>query len=158
MNTKVMTSSETTEWTTPRDLFDHLDKIYHFTLDAAATSENALCDKFYDEVTNGLAYSWKDEVVFVNPPYGRRHNRKWAQKISYEGGNTTVVALVAARTGSKWFQDYIAKDANILYFLKGRLKFTNAVSGAPFDSCIAVFYPDLKCDNQVIRFCKWEEI
>ncbi len=154
MNTKVMTSSETTEWTTPRELFDHLDKIYHFTLDPAATTENALCGKFYDADTDGLLQSWAGETVFVNPPYGRKHNRRWAHKIAEEGKETTVVALVASRTGSRWFQDSIV-SANKLYFLKGRLKFGNVSNSATFDSVIAVW--DASGETE-IKFCDWGEI
>jgi site-specific DNA-methyltransferase (adenine-specific) len=155
MNTEVMTSSKTTEWTTPYDLIEHLDSIYHFTLDPAATKENALCEKFYDAVTNGLAYSWAGETVFVNPPYGRQHNKKWAQKIAEEGRHTTVVALIASRTGSKWFQDNIV-HANKLYFLRGRLKFGGcASSSAPFDSVVAVWDGS---GEKKIEFCEWRDI
>lgn len=149
-----MFSSKTNEWETPRELFNHLDKIFHFTLDPAATDENALCKKYYTEKDDGLTQSWKDEVVFVNPPYGRKYNKVWAQKINEEGQHTMVVALVPSRTGSSWFQDYITK-ANYLCFLRGRLKFGNSTSGAPFDSCIAIW------DNSIIKetyFCPWEEI
>jgi len=154
MNNELMFSSKTSEWQTPRELFDYLDSIFHFTLDPAATDENALCKKYYTEKEDGLAQSWKDEIVFVNPPYGRKYNRPWAQKINEEGQHTLVVALVSSRTGSSWFQDYITK-ANYLVFLRGRLKFGNSTSGAPFDSCIAIW------DNSDIReiyFCHWEEI
>jgi site-specific DNA-methyltransferase (adenine-specific) len=151
---EVLHSSETSEWTTPRDLFDHLNSIYHFTLDPAATKENALCEKFYDEVVDGLSYSWQGEVVFVNPPYGRKFNKKWAQKIAEEGRHTTVVALVASRTGSKWFQDNIVY-ADKLYFLRGRLKFGGESNSAPFDSVIAVWDGSGEVS---IEFCEWSEI
>jgi site-specific DNA-methyltransferase (adenine-specific) len=154
MDIKVLHSSETSEWTTPRDLFDHLNSIYHFTLDPAATAENALCEKFYDEVTNGLAYPWIGEIVFVNPPYGRQFNKKWAQKIAEEGRHTPVVALVASRTGSKWFQDNIVY-ADKLYFLRGRLKFGDESNSAPFDSVIAVWDGS---GRRNIEFCNWSDI
>ena len=35
------------EWETPDELFQELDRVYHFTLDACARPENAKCQKFF---------------------------------------------------------------------------------------------------------------
>ena len=45
--------SEKDEWRTPPALFKILNGQFHFQLDAAATSENALCPLFFTAVTNG---------------------------------------------------------------------------------------------------------
>lgn len=153
---KALLSSNTPEWKTPRDLFEHLDKLYGFTLDAAATDENALCKTYFTKENDGLLQSWADHTVFVNPPYGRSYNERWSRKIAEEGKKTVVVALLPARTGSKWFQDNIL-TCSTLIFLKGRVKFVGAQSGAPFDSCIAEWVP-YDTGPQVIRFCRWDEI
>jgi hypothetical protein len=42
-------TSTTEEWTTPRALFAKLDRRYHFTLDPAATADNALCSTFFTQ-------------------------------------------------------------------------------------------------------------
>ena len=39
-------SSKTPEWATPQDVFDELNKEFRFTLDPAATKENAKCPRF----------------------------------------------------------------------------------------------------------------
>ena len=44
---KVMFSQKSDEWATPNDLFNRLDKEYHFTLDPCATNENHKCSKYY---------------------------------------------------------------------------------------------------------------
>lgn len=78
-------------------------------------------------------------VVFCNPPYGREIG-KWV-KYSYEQSrkeNTTVVMLVPSRTDTRWFHDYIYGKAEIR-FVKGRLKFGNATSGAPFPSMVVIY-------------------
>jgi hypothetical protein len=46
---------------------------------------------------------------------------------------TVVVALIPARTDTKWFHDYVYGKAEIR-FLKGRLKFGGATNNAPFPS------------------------
>lgn len=128
-----MYSSTTPEWSTPQYLFDELDKEFHFTLDPCATKENAKCKKFYTREDDGLSKSWKGETVFMNPPYGREIG-KWVAKISSEGG----VALLPARTDTKWFHDYIYKKAEVR-FIKGRLKFGGSKNSAPFPSMVVIF-------------------
>ena len=69
--TKGLFSSEKDYWETPTSLFEELNNKYHFTLDPCSTDLNAKCEKHYTKETNGLAHSWENEVVFMNPPYGK---------------------------------------------------------------------------------------
>ena len=69
--TSGMRSSASDEWTTPKWLFDELDSEFHFTLDAASTHENALCEMHYTAEDDALSKSWDGETVWLNPPYGR---------------------------------------------------------------------------------------
>lgn len=64
---------------------------------------------------------------------------KWAKKCyeEYQQG-ATVVMLVPARTDTRWFWDYIYHKAE-LRFIKGRLRFGNSTSNAPFPSMIVVY-------------------
>lgn len=55
---EALLSSKTGEWSTPQDFFDRLDWKYHFTLDAAATAENAKCARFFTAEDNGLTKNW----------------------------------------------------------------------------------------------------
>lgn len=132
-----MMSSKTAEWSTPQDLYDRLDALYHFELDTAATQENAKCERYYTADDNGLLQPW-DGVVWCNPPYGREIPR-WVRK-GYEEAQkpgTTVVMLLPARTDTAWFHDYCKKGD--VTFLRGRLKFGGSKSNAPFPSMIVKF-------------------
>jgi site-specific DNA-methyltransferase (adenine-specific) len=133
MINKGMMTSNTPEWSTPQDLFNELNEEFHFTLDPCATKENAKCPKFYTQEDDGLSKDWSGEVVFMNPPYGREIG-KWVEKISIGGG----VALLPARTDTRWFHDYIYGKADIK-FIKGRLKFGGSKNSAPFPSMIVRF-------------------
>lgn len=53
-----MDKAKTVEWETPQSLFDHLDSIYHFTLDPASTDDNAKCAHHYTMQDNGLLLPW----------------------------------------------------------------------------------------------------
>ena len=132
---EVMFSSKSDNWETPQDLFDHLDKIFHFDIDVCATKENSKCEKYYTPEMDGLKQEWKG-VCWCNPPYGREIG-KWVEK-AYKS-NCMVVMLLPARTDTKWFHDYCMKG--ICIFIKGRLYFgRNGWTGrAPFPSLICIF-------------------
>lgn len=51
-------SSNSDEWETPQSVFDELDAVYHFDLDACATEQNAKCRRFFDKAQDGLKQSW----------------------------------------------------------------------------------------------------
>ena len=74
-----MFSSNTNEWATPQAFFDELNKEFDFTLDPCATPQNAKCARYFTKEIDGLAQSWRGEVVFCNPPYGRDIS-KWVAK------------------------------------------------------------------------------
>lgn len=140
MNTKVMFSSNTDFWATPIDFFNKLDKEFNFTLDPCCTVENRKCDKYYTKEEDGLSKSWIGESVFCNPPYGREI-KNWVRKCYMESKNknTTVVALLPARTDTNWFHSYIYNKAKEIRFIKGRLKFGDSKNSAPFPSMVVLF-------------------
>lgn len=138
MNTKGVFSHNSDEWTTPRDLFVTLDAQCHFTLDAAATKENALCKKYYTKENDGLTKSWENETVFCYPPYSNCY--MWVYKACTEAryNNARVIMLLPARTDTKWFHDFVLPHGAI-QFIRGRLKFGDAKNTAPFPSILVAF-------------------
>lgn len=78
------------------------------------------------------------ENVFCNPPYGKAIY-SWVEKCYNEAQNATVVALLPARTDTRWFHEYIYGKAKEIRFVKGRLKFGGSVNSAPFPSMVVVF-------------------
>ncbi len=128
-----MFSSKTDLWSTPQEVFDSLDAEFNFTVDVCATKENAKCDRYFTFKDNGLDQDWSKDTCWMNPPYGREIG-KWIEKASKHN----VVALLPARTDTKWFHDCIYNKAEIR-FIKGRLKFGNQKNNAPFPSMIVIF-------------------
>ena len=139
MNIDVMYMSESTEWSTPQDFFDELNKEFDFNLDPCADEANHKCDVYFTKEVNGLEQSWGGKRVFCNPPYGREIG-KWVEKGYREGhkDNTLVVMLIPARTDTKYFHDFILHRAEIR-FVSGRLKFGDGKGCAPFPSMIVIF-------------------
>ena len=131
-----MMSSKSDEWTTPIELFKKLNRRFLFDLDAAADNWNHLLDEWYTKEDSGLEHSWEGRRVFCNPPYSQI--KLWAAKFIEESKHARcIVALVPARTDTKWFQSLMA-SADKIVFIKGRLHFSNAGS-APFPSALAIW-------------------
>jgi len=141
---KVHFSSATVEWPTPQGVFNELNAEFGFTLDPCATHENAKCEKYFTMADDGLKQDWGKETVFMNPPYGRTI-KNWMKK-AYESslGGATVVCLPPARTDTKWWHDYAMKGE--IRLIKGRLKFGDSKSSAPFPSAIVIFRPPEQAD------------
>lgn len=134
----VMASSERMDWPTSSGDFAELDREFHFTLDAAASSHNAKVNRFFTEVDEGLMRSWAGERVFVNPPYGRQLPR-WIEKCWNESGHAElIVALIPARVDTSYWHDYIFGHAEIR-FLRGRMRFEGAENSCPFPIAVVVW-------------------
>ena len=139
LNTKVLYSSKEEKWATPQDFFDKLNDEFHFTLDVAASPDNAKCANYFTEEQDGLAQSWGGHTVWCNPPYCRKTGL-WVKKAYEEHQRTgcTVVMLLPSRTDVRWFHDYILGKAEIR-FIKGRLKFGGNKNSAPFPSIVVIY-------------------
>ena len=143
MISKALFSSASVEWATPQDLFYELDAEFQFTLDPCATAKNAKCAKFYTKATDGLSQDWSGERVFCNPPYGRGVIGPWVQKC--HDAAALVVALLPARTDTRWFHEHVAYllRGNSFFgevrFVRGRLKFGGHKNSAPFPSMVVVW-------------------
>jgi phage N-6-adenine-methyltransferase len=142
---RVHFSSENREWETPSSVFLPLKKEFNIVLDTCATAENAKCSAFYDKKYNGLKADWSiisselGGACWMNPPYGRVIEQ-WVQKAYNESlKGVTTVALLPARTDTNWFHTYIHDKGFEIRFIKGRIKFVDADSSAPFPSMIVIF-------------------
>ena len=134
------------DWETPPHIFKKLDDEFHFTLDAAASPENAKVENYITKEQDALHFPWINWygdplVVFLNPPYGKGLD-KWVHKCYHEAwAYNTVVALLPAVTDTKWFTEEIWKTANEIRFVAGRISFVGSTSGNTTGSMIAVWYP-----------------
>ena len=135
-------ASKTDDWATPQNLFDELDSIHHFTLDVAASSTNHKTAHWFGLdnpdplLRDGLALSWENNRVWCNPPYGRQI-KDWVKKAHHESVNAEIVMLLPARTDTAWFHDYAIRHK--VTFIRGRLKFGDGSSPAPFPSILVEF-------------------
>lgn len=134
------------EYSTPQSFFDKVNKEFRFNLDPAAADWNAKCPDYFTYKENGLARSWRNRTVWLNPPYAESEVKKWIKK-AYQSAleGATVVCLLQVRSlESKWFHDY-GKYASEIRLIQGRLNFTNRQGEskrANFGSMLLIFKPE----------------
>jgi len=76
-----------------------------------------------------------DKPLFINPPYSDiSFWVEWAISNHILSGKH-VVLLIPSRTDTKYFHKLLEHGC-VLEFIKGRLKFGNAKTGAPFPSVL----------------------
>lgn len=118
---KNVKQSYSDDWATPKHIYDKY-----------------MSDGFIDPCplyANDFNFEPIDEKLFINPPYS--NITKWVEYAinnHYYCGKK-IVLLVPSRTDTKWFHkllDYGVK----LEFIKGRLKFGNSKTSAPFPSVL----------------------
>ncbi len=117
--------SETVTWLTPPAIISALGP-FDFDPCGHPLSETAKTRVIWPD--DGLLAEWSGRV-WLNPPYDR-NIEKWLTRLADHGDG---VALVFARTDTKWFQA-IAPRASALRFPRGRIKFLRSdgsVGGQP---------------------------
>jgi len=141
-NASIHYASEKEEWGTPDWLYDILNKTFKFTLDAAASTSDAKCKEFFDKETNGLKQCWSGHRVWVNPPYGKGPPL-WCEKAYRESreNGVLVVLLLASRSSTSWWHDYVIAPGNQVIPIRGRIIFSGASNCAPFSSVIVIMPP-----------------
>lgn len=157
MNSAVMFSKKSDEWTTPQDLFDALNAEFAFDMDVAALRDTAKCVRYIgpdnplapDALDPSRYWGWPGAIVFCNPPYSKA--RAFVARAAQEAAEraVTTVMLLPSRTDTRWWHDHIWDEARHTFrpgvsarFLRGRLKFGGAENSAPFPSVVVIFQPE----------------
>lgn len=149
--------------TTP-EVFDALHERFRFTIDVAASKENAKLPRFYTLEDDGLEQSWAGERVWVNPPYS--DIRPWVEKAWFEAehfgedgplgiltrAQLIVMLLPANRTEQRWWVDLVEPyrrergGSLTVEFLAGRMRFippgedsVKPNSRPPFGCCLVIW-------------------
>lgn len=146
-----MLSSADPSWCTPECVLERVRKLGPIGLDPCS-NENSIVGaaKELRLPDDGLSCPWDSHgLVYVNPPYGREITR-WMQKCAaeYVLRGVEIVALVPARTDTKWWQGVVVPSATAVCFVRGRLTFLGAPAGAPFPSAILYY------GARVAEFCE----
>jgi phage N-6-adenine-methyltransferase len=154
---KVMTSSNTDEHYTPKEVIDAVLACFgSIDLDPCSNeptdgSPNVPAGWHFIQEDDGLNRNWVALTLYMNPPYS--DVKRWINKLTeeYESGHVQqAIALVKADPSTRWFQQ-IWESAEVVCFVDHRLRFHGTVknsSAATFASAIAYFgsKPERFCD------------
>jgi len=147
---KSLYKSDRPDWNTPESV---MEIVYQFfpdgivDLDPCSNPGSVVKSrKSFDGIDGncGLAAEWTGSV-YVNPPYGRAINL-WIEKCASHRNDAEILALLPARTDTKWF-NCAADSCAAICFIRGRIRFLGANASAPFPSCF-VYWGENKT-----RFC-----
>lgn len=161
-------SSADSTWETPQDFFEQIAEVFPFTVDVCASPMTAKCDMYFTPEDDMFSQSFAGHVFWMNPPYGdpehpckknckkkrcvvRGHHidqyvpgiidfmRYAFDQNRDENQRCSGVCLVPARVDTEWWHEYAA-DADEIVFIRGRLKFGDSESSAPFPSALIIYH------------------
>lgn len=135
--------------------FAPLHERFRFTIDAAATPENARLPRFWTTEDDALDTWWGGERVWCNPPYSHPSLGRWVGK-AWEQHHFSSVELIvmlvpANRTEQRWWQEQVEpfRDRGqhfAVEFLPGRMRFLRNGQTAigpnerpPFGCCLLIW-------------------
>lgn len=127
---------------TPKAFFDKVNRVFNFTLDAAASKKNHKCEKYFTKKDNSLKKKWTTNgYVWLNPPYSKSAGgiKEWLEYAHYQRVfSKGVVCLIPADVSTQHFH-FAWLAATEIIFLKGRLAFNEVSTGAKFSSMLVIF-------------------
>lgn len=128
-------------WQTPDEIIEMLQPI---DVDPCAGKDTTIGrDANYTKADDGLTKKWHGRV-FVNPPFSDK--KSWLQKaISEKDRTKSIFVLTPDGTDTKsWWHEYIAAEADYIWFSKGRISYINPDTGEKaknptFGTAISIF-------------------
>lgn len=164
-------------WSTPSELVEWMESEYgDYDIDAAASKENAVCEKFYSKETNCLKRWWgSNKHIWLNPPYSNitPFVKKAIEQMEH---NNQIDILLPCDTSTGWFYEAQQRAAEIIwitgevyqedgteYSRTGRLAFTSALTGKPVQgnnkgSVIFIIRELKEGEQQKTRYVKISDI
>lgn len=138
------------DWETPPELLERVRAFGPILLDPATGPHNPTrARRFYTIEDDGLTRPWRTVgLVYLNPPYSEMS--AWSAKVVSERDNYgELVALTAARCGTRWYTR-LQEHSPVWLEMQGRVRFVGARDSAPFPS--ALFYFGESPDRFVSHF------
>lgn len=164
-------------WSTPSELVAWMESEYgDYDIDAAASKENAVCEKFYSKETNCLKRWWgSNKHIWLNPPHSNitPFVKKAIEQMEH---NNQIDMLLPCDTSTGWFYEAQQRAAEIIwitgevyqedgteYSRTGRLAFTSALTGKPVQgnnkgSVIFIMRELKEGEQQKTRYVKISDI
>ncbi len=124
-------------WRTPDWLYRLLDQRFAFALDAAASSDNAKHENYYDEQSDGLTQPWC-HTTFCNPPWA--NPEPWVAKACAEAqddGTRSVLLLPQLGITTNWYRKH--RHCARTEIISPRIAYDGTKTSPPGGSMLMVF-------------------
>lgn len=124
-------------WRTPKPVFDYLNMIYNFNLDAYANAEDTLCPNFIGKDDNAHVVNWSEYtdgdpvVAFCNPPYSQPNIKLCLVAARREARRGATAVVVIPNQPAQYWKGLVINQANLMIATLGRLSFIDPESGDP---------------------------
>lgn len=109
--------SSSDEWSTPQEMWDHLNAKYKFTWDMAASADNAKCVNYVPKSANSLLNNWPlDGWLWLNPPYSKPNLDDFMDMVRRQviERGCRIVTLTPNSTSEGWFQRNLFQGMDIV--------------------------------------------
>jgi phage N-6-adenine-methyltransferase len=117
--------------------------IPQFSLDVAASQQNAKAPNYYTEADDALQKPWlrmpNGHWNWCNPPFGKC-DAFTAKAVAESAVGASTAMLVPASVGSNWWRHNVVHFAYQV-FLNGRITFVGAEDPYPKDCAILLYTP-----------------
>lgn len=149
-------SSAKSDWRAPDVVLDLVRQVGDIALDPCTGLDNPVAASAYcvsptdwdgdpAVVVDGLRADWLalsgGGLVYVNPPFGRGVDAWMLRCLATGATGGECIALVPARTDTKWHRFCAPPASRAVCFWAGRLTFVGAPGPAPFPSAIVYWGP-----------------
>jgi len=101
----------------------------------------------------------KDQLIFINPPYGIKVTEPFLKKATMEQEfGKSIIGLIPARTDTKAWHNYVGK-ASHLCLVKGRISFLNSETqkiqkGTKFPSAVVLWSKSEEMQQKFVNVFK----
>lgn len=143
---KGMSSSKSIHWCTPEVVLERVRKVNKIGLDPCSNQVSTV-GACLELSINGEKVDWCEALeesgglAYCNPPYGKSI-KTWSHKCKMEAQRgAEIIALLPARTDTKWFQGDVFSSATALCFWRGRLTFIDGTG--QISKPDAAFFPSV---------------
>lgn len=106
------------EWLTPASIVESIGPPFDLDPCGHPCQDPRLARVVIQLPRNGLLEEWAGEI-WLNPPYGPETD-KWMERMALHNNG---VALVFARTDTRWWHRHVAARAMAVFFIRGRVRF-----------------------------------
>src|SRR5215831_8728483 len=110
----------TDDWCTPREIFAALKLTFDLDPCSPGRDHWVPARRNFTKADDGLRQEWHG-LVFMNPPFGRRHGHvPWLKKFFHHANG---IAVVRAYVSSGWWHAHVVPNAQTILFPRGKTKF-----------------------------------